>query len=428
MSQVEAIADGGPVAHLVGRVAADGAADVVALLDVSIVLPCLNEAAVVGQVVADARKALVDAGLRGEVIVSDNGSTDGSDEIARASGARVVYAPERGYGNAYHMGMDVACGRVLVMADADGTYPMEVLPALVAPVLAGDADMVIGSRLHGTLTRSSMPWLHRRVGTPVLTGVLNRFFGVTVTDAHSGMRAIDAATYQQLGLSTPGMEYASEMIVKAAQRKLRITEVPIEYRPRVGESKLQTWPDGWRHLKFLMLSSPTWLFLLPGLLMCAVGAAIVVPLTFGPLIIGPIRLILHPMVVGAALVILGYQMVQFGLLIRACMPVSDGIANRVADFFVRRLTLERVLLIGGAVFAVGFGVMVAILVRWAGSHFGPLSDIRVAISALTVCVIGAQTIFAGFLYAFFLPATFGGGVSSFHLVGRAQTKKAEKSL
>jgi len=425
VTQVEAVTEGGAVAHLRGK--ANGvAADVVTLLDVSVVLPCLNEAGVVGQVVTDAKLAIAEAGLRGEVIVSDNGSSDGSDDVARAAGARVVYAPDRGYGNAYHMGMDAACGRVLVMADADGTYPMEALPGLVAPVLAGKADMVIGNRMNGTLGRSSMPWLHRRVGTPVLTGVLNRFFGVTVSDAHSGMRAIDATTYRELGLSTPGMEYASEMIVKAAQRKLRISEVPIEYRPRVGESKLQTWPDGWRHLKFLMLSSPTWLFMLPGLVMIALGAAVIVPLTFGPLDLGPIHLVLHPMVVGAALVILGYQMLEFGLLIRACMPVSDGIANRVADVFVRRLTLERVLLTGGAVFAVGLGVMIAIFLHWAGNHFGPLADIRVAISALTVCVLGAQTIFAGFLFAFFLPATFGGGVSSFHLVGRAQQRPADK--
>jgi hypothetical protein len=269
--------------------------------------------------------------------------------------------------------------------------------------------------------RDAMPWLHRNVGTPMLTGVLNRFSGVAVSDAHSGMRAIDATTYRNLDLMTPGMEYASEMIVKAARKKVRIKEVPIEYRPRVGESKLQTWPDGWRHLKYLMVSSPTWLFILPGLLMCIIGTAIIAPLTFGPLTLGPIHLDLHPMIVGAALVIFGFQMIEFGVLIRVCLPLTDGVGDRVLNFFVRHINLERVLLFGVGVFLIGFGVMMAILVRWWASGFGPLGDIRVAISALTVCVLGAQTIFAGFLYAFFLPASFGGGVSSIDLTGRSRT-------
>ena len=388
------------------------------LLDVSVVLPCLDEADAVGQVVRDALEVLERAGLRGEVIVADNGSTDGSDRVARDAGARVVYAPERGYGNAYHAGMAVARGRVLVMADADGTYPMEALPALVAPVVAGDADMVIGNRMHSRDGRGAMPWLHRRVGTPLLTGVLNRFSRVAVADAHSGMRAIDSATYRGLGLVTPGMEYASEMIVKAARRGVRMAEVPIDYRPRVGESKLQTWPDGWRHLKYLMLSSPTWLFLIPGLAMFVLGALILAPLTIGRFDLGPIHMDVHPMILGAGLAVLGYQMLQFGVLIRVCLPLTEGVADRVFDIFVRHINLERVLLAGAAVFLVGFGVLLAILVRWWASGFGPLADIRLGITGLTICIVGAQTVFAGFLYAFFLPATFGGGVSAVQLSGR----------
>jgi hypothetical protein len=371
-------------------------------LDASVVLPCLNEAQSVGTVVRDALAALHGAGLSGEVVVADNGSQDGSGEIARAAGARVVLAAARGYGNAYHAGMAAARGRVLVMADADGTYPMEAIPELVQPVLAGEKDMVIGSRMRGVI--HDMPWLHRHVGNPLLTGMLNRFFGVRVSDAHSGMRAIDAQAYARLGLSTPGMEYASEMIVSAARLRLRIGEVPIEYRERVGESKLETWPDGWRHLKYLLLASPTWLFLVPGLACFLLGLLVVVPMTFGEVHVGPVRLILHPMVAGAVLTIFGYQVAQFGVIIRACSTLPPGVSDRLAAFVHRRLTVERVLLAGAGVMLAGMAIGIAIVVRWAASGFGQLAEIRPGITAMTLFILGAQTIFGGFVYAFFLPA------------------------
>ncbi len=377
--------------------------------DVSVVLPCLNEAASVGTVIQDALRVMEEASIKGEVVVSDNSSDDASAELARAAGAKVVFAAARGYGNAYHAGMAAARGRVLVMADADGTYPMESIPDLVGPVLRGEKDMVIGSRLRGEI--KGMPWLHRYVGNPVLTGTLNRFSGIRVSDAHSGMRAIDADVYHSLGLVTPGMEYASEMIVQAARAKLRLGEVPIEYRIRVGESKLETWPDGWRHLKYLLLSSPTWLFLIPGAVASVFGLLLVIPLTFGPVAIGPVRLILHPMILGAVLTITGYVMLEFGVLVRACSVLPAGVTDRLADFVHRRLTLERVLLGGGLVLLAGLGLGVAIFIRWAASGFGELAEIRVGILAMTLFVLGAQTIFGGFLYAFFLPAQFGGGVA-----------------
>jgi len=376
---------------------------------VSVVVPCLNEAASVGGVVGDAFAALRTAGLEGEVIVADNGSTDGSAEIARAAGARVVHAAARGYGNAYHAGMAAARGRVLVMADADGTYPMESIPELVRPVLAGTSDMVLGSRLKGRI--HAMPWTHRYIGNPILTGILNRFFGIQVSDAHSGMRAIEVTAYHRLGLTTPGMEYASEMIVQAARAKLRIGEVPIEYRERIGESKLDTWPDGWRHLKFLLLASPTWLFLIPGLSSLAVGLAFVIPLTFGPISIGPIHFILHPIIFGSVLTIVGYQMFGLGVLLRSCQVLPDGVHDRLADFVHRRLTLEKVLLAGVTILLAGLAMGVAIFVYWAAHGFTEIFEIRQSVTALTLFVIGAQTIFNAFLYAFFLPLQFGGGVA-----------------
>lgn len=377
---------------------------------VSVVMPCLNEAASVGGVVTQALAALREAHLEGEVVVSDNGSTDGSATIARAAGARVVSAPLRGYGNAYHVGMAAARGRVLVMADADGTYPMEAIPSLIAPVLEQRFDLVLGSRLRGHI--HSMPWTHRYIGNPLLTGILNRLFGVRVSDAHSGMRAIDAGAYRRLGLTTPGMEYASEMIVQAARLRLRISEVPIEYSERVGESKLDTWPDGWRHLKYLLLASPTWLFLVPGLVLLALGLCFVIPLTFGPINVGPLHFILHPIIFGAVLTIVGYQMIGLGVLLRACQVLPHGVHDRVADFVHRRLTLERVLVVGCSVAATGLAMGAAIFAYWAAHGFRELFEIRQSVTALTLVVLGTQTILDAFLYAFFLPPQFGGGVAS----------------
>lgn len=378
---------------------------------VSVVLPCLDEAASVGLVVTQALAVAAAAGLNIEVVVADNGSTDGSAEVAAAAGARVATAPGRGYGNAYHVGIHAAQGRVIVMADADGTYPMEAIPDLVAPILAGELDLVIGSRLEGSIASGAMPWTHRRLGTPMLTGMLNRVCGAVVSDAHSGMRAIDRAAYASLGLATPGMEYASEMIIKAARARLRIGERPIEYRVRTGESKLHPLPDAWRHVKLLLLASPSWLFLGPGLILFLLGAVLVVPLAFGPVSVGPVHMVLHPMFFGSALTIVGFEIVQFGVLARACShPV--GPEDRLGRWLRTRLTIEKPLAAGAVVFGAGAAIGIEITVRWALGGFGHLGAFRLALAALTLCVLGTQIFFGAFLYAFFLPAAFSGGVTA----------------
>jgi glycosyltransferase involved in cell wall biosynthesis len=375
-------------------------------LDVSVVLPCLDEAASVGDVVRSALQAIAVAGWQGEVVVADNGSTDGSREVAREAGARVVDVPRRGYGAAIDAGMLVAGGRVLVMADADGTYPMESLPALVAPVLDGERDMVIGARLHDDTAARTMPWLHRHVGTPVLTRMVNRLSGATVSDSQSGMRAISRDAYARLGMRTPGMEFASEMILRAARLRMSIGEVPILYGARVGESKLRTIPDGWRHLRYILLASPNWLFLVPGLISMALGVLIVAPLSVGEVHIGGFQMIIHPMFGGAVLVIAGYQMVQLGVLLRAVSPPEERANDRLVAL-IARTGAGRLLTVGLLFVLIATGLGAVIVGHWVHEGFGQLSEVRHAMGAAVLFVVGTQTIFAALLSAFFLSGDFG---------------------
>jgi len=218
---------------------------------ISIVMPCLNEEAGIAQCIAWAQEGLRRTGLPGEVIVADNGSTDRSVEIARAAGARVVHQPLRGYGNAYHKGFAASTGRYIVMGDADQTYDFREIDRLIAPLREG-ADYVLGSRFAGRILPGAMPWTHRYIGNPVLTFILNVLFGLKSSDAHSGLRAFTRDAYERMGLVSPGMEFASELVIKAAQARLKVAEVPITYYPRAGASKLNALRDGWRHLRFMV--------------------------------------------------------------------------------------------------------------------------------------------------------------------------------
>src|SRR3954453_23838997 len=232
---------------------------------VSVVIPCLNEAANIEECVRRAWAALASAELDGEGVVADNNSTDGSAELAEAAGARVVHEPRRGYGSAYLAGFAAANGEYVVMADADLTYDFAEIPRFLHTLQDG-ADMVIGNRMDN-IQPGAMPWLHRYVGNPVLTGVLNLFFRTGVKDPPGGLRGLRRDVLPRLALRTTGMEFASEMVIRAAKEQLDIRQVSIEYHPRGGESKLSTWRDGWRHLRFLLVHSPTHLFLIPGIVM-----------------------------------------------------------------------------------------------------------------------------------------------------------------
>jgi glycosyltransferase involved in cell wall biosynthesis len=363
--------------------------------DVSVVIPCLDEAETIGTCVSKAKRAITSSGLSGEVIVVDNGSTDGSDRIARDSGASLIRERRRGYGNAYLAGFKAARGRYIVMGDGDDTYDFDNVGEFVEQ-LQGGADLVMGSRLKGSIHKGAMPALHRYVGNPLLTGVLNLFYRSGVSDAHCGMRGFRREALDRLDLRMPGMEFASEMVIRASKAGLRIAEIPIEYHPRQGESKLKSFRDGWRHLRFLLVHSPTHLFLVPGAALFVVGLlgmlAVLANLSF----FGR-EWDLHAMIAAAMLMISGAQVVGLGLGARAYGVHHLGESDRLFERYDGRIRLEHGLLAGAGLLVAGLTIGLAVLVTWANRGFGALGEEQLAILSLTLIVVGLQVVFTSFL-------------------------------
>jgi hypothetical protein len=372
---------------------ADGSAES-ASIDVTVVIPCLNEAESIASCVGAARKALAAGHYDGEVVVVDNGSTDGSGDLAGAAGARVVDEARRGYGRAYLAGLAEARGRYIVMLDADMTYDAGELPRFVEALEEG-GDMVLGDRMQG-IQPGAMPWLHRRVGNPVLTGLLNQFFGTEVKDAHCGMRAVRREALPKLDLRTPGMELASEMVIRAAKAGLDIRQFPIEYRPRRGESKLSTWSDGWRHLRFLLIHSPMHLFLLPGAVMASLGGLIMTGVLAQVTVLGH-QWDIHTLIAGSLLLILGTQVVALGLCALAYGVYFMDEQNAWFEQMRSRYRLEHGLLLGGAAAGAGFILGAVIVGIWIDRGFGSLAQQKLAIVAATLVTVGAETFFTSFL-------------------------------
>ena len=369
--------------------------------DISVVMPCLNEAGSVGTCIEKAWEGIRRTGLTGEVVISDNGSTDDSIAVASRAGARVVRQPARGYGNAYLMGFAEARGRFIIMGDSDGSYDFTQIDRLIAPLYDG-YDYVLGSRFAGKILPGAMPWTHRYIGNPVLTGVLNRLFRVDSSDAHSGMRAFTSDAYRRMALQSEGMELASEIVINAVKVGLRGTEVPITYHPRQGESKLHSMRDGWRHLRFMLLLSPNWLFTGPGtamFLLGLLGQALLLP---GPLNLGFHALDVHFSALFALLTILGYQTLLFGVFARTCLPMARHRgADRLQRWFERNYSLERGLVSGGLMFLVGLAIDAAVLLHWLRQGLGPINSLRPALLAMTLMTVGAQTGFAVFFLSLF---------------------------
>lgn len=367
-------------------------------IEVSVVMPCLNEKHTIGICVANAMRALRASGLLGEVIVADNGSSDGSVAIAESSGARVVHQSARGYGAAYMKGIEAARGHFIVMGDSDNTYDFGDLPRLVEPLRRG-YDLVMGSRFLGTILPGAMPWANRYIGNPILTGLLNVLFGLRISDAHSGLRAFTRPAYARMQLQTTGMEFASEMVIKASLAHLKITEVPITYHPRLGESKLQPFEDAWRHVRFMLLFSPAYLFLLPGAAALLAGLLLTAALLRGPIYIGQIYVGIHFMVLGSLLAVLGMQMLSFGISARAYAFNEHLIQqDALVQGFLRWYSLERGLALGGLLTSLGLVLLFNILLRWLSgdSNFGALIHLHEAIAASTLTIIGAQIVISSF--------------------------------
>ncbi len=362
--------------------------------EVSVVIPCLDEAGSIEECVRRSRAALDQAGIRGEVVVADNGSRDGSAVLAAAAGAHVVHVSRRGYGSAYLGGFEHARGEYVVMLDADLTYPFERIPAFVQSLRDG-ADLVMGDRMDN-IQPGAMSWLHRYVGNPVLSGTLNLFFRTGVRDAHCGMRALRREALPRLDLRTTGMEFASEMVIRASKEQLDIRELPIEYHPRGGQSKLSSFRDGWRHLRFLLVHSPTHLFVIPGLALAVLGALVAV-ISLAQIPVFGREWQLHSMVGGALFMIVGTQVLALGLCAHAYGTYFMGEKDAWFDRMRARLRLEHGLLLGGAVIAVGLAMAAVIVAVWIDRGFGALSEERLAIMAATLLIVGIQIFFSSFL-------------------------------
>jgi Glycosyl transferase family 2 len=356
-----------------------------ATVQVSVVVPCLNEEAGIVHVVEQARAGLDAAGLAGEIIVVDNASEDRSAELARGAGASVVYEPRRGYGSAYLAGLAAARGDYVVMADADGTYDLSLIGPLVERLQDG-AGMVLGSRFEGTIHPGAMPWSNRYIGNPILTGMLNLLFGARVSDAHCGLRAIRREVIPQLELSATGMEFASEMVIKAGKRRVRIDEIPIDYHPRIGDSKLSRFSDAWRHVRFMLVHSPTFLFLIPGGLV-ALGGLV------GLCVLASLNNLSDDWTgvsVGCAmLLIVGVGVVQLGLFSRTYAIIYLGEHDEMLERGWKRLRLEHGLAFSACVLFVGLAITLV-------SFFDGVKDPRLGVLGLALAAVGALGAFGAF--------------------------------
>ena len=365
-----------------------------AALKVSVVIPCLNEERSIESCVRSAHNVLEEYGISGEIVVADNGSQDDSAVLATAAGARVVNEERRGYGSAYLAGFAAAKGTYIITADADQTYDFNEIPRFLESMENG-ADMVIGNRMNN-IVPGAMPWLHRYIGNPILSGFLNLLYRSGVHDAHCGMRALRRDTLPRLQLRSTGMEFASEMVVRAVKEELEIAEFDIEYHPREGESKLSSFRDGWRHLKLLLVNSPTALFMVPGLALLVLGLlGIILSVTdfslFGR------EWNIHATIASALLTIVGSQIVVLALSARTfAVYVLNEKPDRLLEWGREHVTLESGLIAGGIVFLIGFVIDAVIVGVWINRGFGELSEERLLVLGSVLIILGLQAIFSSF--------------------------------
>lgn len=370
-------------------------------MKVSVILPCLDEEEAIGLCLDKINEIVGENELDVEVIVVDNGSVDDSYKVVeekkielRDIDIKLVYEGERGYGAAYLKGFQEARGKYIFMADCDGSYDFSELPRFITELEKG-YDFVIGNRFRGEIGEGAMSFSHKYFGNPILSGILRLFFRAKIRDAHCGMRAIKKDVLKELNLRTRGMEFASEMIIKAAKNNLKVKELPINYYKRRGESKLNSFVDGWRHLRFMLLYSPLFLFFIPGFILLLLGVVSVLWLYAGAEIFG-LQLYYHPMFLSSLLIIIGYQLIIFTLFAKTYAITHLG-DEPMFERFYKYVTIEKASIFGALMTLSGIVIYVVIFLKWLGSGFGELYEIKNFIIALTLVVLGIQTISSSFM-------------------------------
>ena len=370
-------------------------------LEISIVLPCLNERETVGVCVEKAIASLRAAGLKGEVIVADNGSTDGSIELAKSAGARVVHVGQRGYGNALRGGIEAVRGEYVLMADSDDSYDFAHIPRFVEQLRNG-SDLVMGNRFRGGIAEGAMPFLHRYLGNPVLTAIGRLFFHSPCRDFHCGIRAFRKQSYERMDIRSTGMEFASEMVVKASLLGMRVAEVPTTLSPdgRSQPPHLRTWHDGWRHLRFLLMYSPRWLFLYPGITSILAGLTVCLWLLPGPGRIRNIVFDVHTLAYGFGSILVGFQLLAFAVFTKV-FAITEGLLpdDPRLDHLFRYIKLETGLVVGAVFVALGFAGSLLAVSGWARTGFGPITSenvLRLVLFSVFALTLGPQVIFSSF--------------------------------
>jgi len=369
-------------------------------VEFSIVIPCLNEEKTLAIVIGKALGSIERLKIKAEIVVADNGSTDRSVEIAEELGARVVHCAEKGYGNALKGGFAGARGKYLIHGDADDSYDFGKIDGYVFYLKKG-YDLVIGTRLKGRIEKGAMPFLHRYLGTPVLTFVLNRFFGTRISDCNCGMRGLTREAFEKMRLNSGGMELASEMVIKAGILKLKIKEIPIVLHRDKRDKKphLNTWSDGWRHLRFMLLYAPNSVFIWPGVILFLLGTLLILLQINGPFRWNWIFMDIHFMILGLTLGILGVSIFQMGVIIKLYSHLNDYYGQDAVIRWLNKFSLEKGLIAGSVIFLLGFLADIYIVVRWVQDGFHGILMPRTAIIGLYLMFLGASSIFFSFLRA-----------------------------
>jgi len=365
--------------------------------ELSVVMPCLNEAETLAVCIKKAQDYFNREGINGEVVIADNGSTDGSQDIAIKLNARVVDVPEKGYGSALNGGILAADGTYVIMGDADDSYDFSNLNAYIEKLREGN-DLVMGNRFKGGIKKGAMPALHKYLGNPVLSFIGRLFFKSKIGDFHCGLRGFSKEAYSKMDMQTTGMEFASEMIVKASLKNLKIAEVPTILSPdgRTRPPHLNTWPDGWRHLRFLLLYSPQWLFLIPGILLMVVGVVVSALLISGPLHIGATTFDVHTLLFSSGIALIGFQFVLFYGLTKV-FTVENGLLpkSKKYDSLFKSITMEKGLILGFLIMLVGVTLSIIAYTNWQEINFGDITNngiLRIVIPAVTTMILGVQII------------------------------------